>query len=229
MNVSKTTSAQAKLLDDITAVETPLHVELFYTEKLIPYARNPRKNDGAVDRMAAAIRQWGFKIPILARRNGEIIDGHLRWKAARKLGLERVPVIWCDEWTAAQVKAFRLSVNRSATWAEWDEELLSLELAEIHELGLDLAFTGFDPREIDDLLFRSKLAGEDAEPLPPLPEQVMTVPGDLWLCGQHRILCGDATSSIDVSRLLEAVVPGVMITDPPYGVGYQPEWRGQAG
>src|SRR5260370_41093038 len=118
MNVSKTTSAQAKLLDDITAVETPLHVELFYTEKLIPYARNPRKNDGAVDRMAAAIRQWGFKIPILARRNGEIIDGHLRWKAAHNLGLERVPVIWSDEWTTAQVRACRWAVKRSAPRAE---------------------------------------------------------------------------------------------------------------
>jgi DNA modification methylase len=120
-------------------------------------------------------------------------------------------------------------VNRSATWAEWDEELLALELAEVHELGLDLAFTGFDPQEIDDLLFRSNLAGEDEEAPAPVPEQVTTRAGDLWLCGKHRLLCGDATSSIDVCRLLEAVVPVVMITDPPYGVSYQPAWRGQAG
>jgi hypothetical protein len=90
------------------------HIELCATERLVPYARNPRKNDHAIDRMAGSIREFGFKMPILARRNGEVVDGHLRLKAAQKLALPEVPVIWCDEWTPAQVKAFRLLVNRSA-------------------------------------------------------------------------------------------------------------------
>src|SRR5882724_3125092 len=101
-------------------------------DKLIFYARNPRKNDSAVDRMCGSIREFGFKIPVLARGDGEVIDGHLRLKAARKLGITDVPVILCDEWTPAQVKAFRLLVNRSVAWADWDEELLALELQELN-------------------------------------------------------------------------------------------------
>ena len=128
------------------------HIEIWLIARLIPYARNPRKNDAAVDRMAASIREFGFKIPVLARSNGEVVDGHLRLRAARKLGINEVPVILCDEWTEAQVKAFRLMVNRSVGWAEWDAELLGLELLELKDLDFDLELTGFDSREIDEFL-----------------------------------------------------------------------------
>jgi ParB-like chromosome segregation protein Spo0J len=107
------------------------HIESWPIDRLIEYPRNPRKNDGAVDRMCGSIREFGFKIPVLARGDGEIIDGHLRLKAARKLGIAEIPVILCDEWTPAQVKAFRLMVNRSVTWADWDEEALALELQDL--------------------------------------------------------------------------------------------------
>src|SRR5260370_36475224 len=117
-----------------------------------PYPRNPRRNDMAVDRMVASIREFGFKIPCLARSDGEVVDGHLRLKAARKLGITEIPVILCDEWTPAQVKAFRLMVNRSVAWAEWDEELLSLELLDLKGLDFDLSLTGFDAREVDAFL-----------------------------------------------------------------------------
>src|SRR6267154_2147453 len=127
-------------------------VQYWQIERLVPYARNPRKNDAAVDRMAASIQEFGFKIPVLARSSGEVVDGHLRLKAARKLGLTEIPVILRDEWTPAQVKAFRLMVNRSVTWADWDEDLLALELQEIQESDFDLSLTGFDPGEIDALL-----------------------------------------------------------------------------
>ena len=127
-------------------------------DKLVFYARNPRKNDAVVDRMCASIREFGFKIPVLARSDGGVVDGHLRLKAARKLGswpggdTSSIPVILCDEWTEAQVKAFRLLVNRSATWAAWDDELLALELQELSEADFDLSLTGFDQKEIDDFL-----------------------------------------------------------------------------
>src|SRR5579863_6105210 len=111
------------------------HIEYRLIDQLVFYARNPRKNDAAVDRMVASIREFGFKIPVLARGDGEVVDGHLRLKAAKKLGITEVPVILCDEWTPAQVKAFRLMVNRSVTWAEWDEDLVSLELLDLK--GLD--------------------------------------------------------------------------------------------
>jgi len=112
-------------------------IEVWPTEKLVLYARNPRKNDAAVDRMCASIREFGFKIPVLARSDGEVVDGHLRLKAAKRLGIAEVPVILCDEWTPAQVKAFRLMVNRSVAWADWDEDLLSLELIDLKLLDFD--------------------------------------------------------------------------------------------
>ncbi len=130
----------------------PMQVEIWPIERLREYPRNPRKNDAAVDRMCESIRQFGFKIPCLVRGDGEIVDGHLRLKEARKLGIIEIPVILCDEWTPAKVKAFRLMVNRSVTWADWDEELLALELQDIQEADFDLSLTGFDPGEINGLL-----------------------------------------------------------------------------
>src|SRR6266576_6680627 len=118
-------------------VSSPASIQVWAIDRLVFYARNPRKNDAVVDRMCGSIREFGFKIPVLARSDGEVVDGHLRLKAARKLNITEIPVILCDEWTPAQVKAFRLFVNRSVTWAEWDHELLSLELQEIQELDLD--------------------------------------------------------------------------------------------
>lgn len=201
-------------------------------DRLVFYARNPRKNDAAVDRMCSSLREYGFKVPILARSDGEVVDGHLRLKAARKLGMTEVPVILCDEWTPAQVKAFRLLVNRSATWADWDEELLSLELQELTALDVDLSLTGFDPEEIDDLLLRLE-DDDQADTVPPLPENPVSRPSDLWLCGQgrhaHRILCGDATHPEAVARLLGQWKPLLMVTDPPYGIALDSEWRDRAG
>src|SRR6476620_2125412 len=112
--------------------QSELQIQNWSIDKLIFYARNPRKNDGVVDRMCGSIREFGFKIPVLARSDGEVVDGHLRLKAARKLGITEVPVILCDEWSEAQVKAFRLMGNRSVTWAAWDEELLAIELQELN-------------------------------------------------------------------------------------------------
>jgi len=109
-----------------------LEIQIWNTGRLVLYARNPSKNDAVVDRMCSSIREFGFKTPVLARSDGEVVDGHLRLKAARKLGITEVPVILCDEWTPQQVKAFRLMVNRSVTWADWDEDLLSLELQELN-------------------------------------------------------------------------------------------------
>ena len=203
-------------------------IQVWNIERLVFYARNPRKNDAAVDRMCASIREFGFKIPVLARSNGELVDGHLRLKAAKKLGITEVPVILCDEWTPAQVKAFRLMVNRSVTWAAWDEELLTLELQELNEADFDLSLTGFDPHELDALL----VAPEEAErenATPPLPENPVSRLGDLWACGPHRVLCGDCTKPEDVARLLGDRKPTLMVTDPPYGISLDSEWRDRAG
>jgi DNA modification methylase len=202
-------------------------IETWLIERLVEYPRNPRKNDSAVDRMCESIRQFGFKIPVLARSDGEIVDGHLRLKAARKLGITEIPVILCDEWTATQVKAFRLMVNRSVTWADWDEDALALELQEILEADFNLSLTGFDPGEIDGLLAPED--DEKANAAPPLPETPVSRAGDLWRLGTHRVLCGDATSADGVARLLGDRKPRLMVTDPPYGIELDSEWRDRAG
>src|SRR5262252_8748312 len=136
------------------ATQTTYQIQSWRVDRLVFYARNPRKNDAAVDRMCASIREFGFKIPVLARSDGEVVDGHLRLKAARKLGswpggdITQIPVILCDEWSEAQVKAFRLMVNRSVGWAEWDDDLVAQELADLKGLDFDLSLTGFDYREL---------------------------------------------------------------------------------
>ena len=128
-----------------------LTVEMWPIERCVAYARNPRKNDAQVDRMASAIKEFGFRIPIVARSDGSLVDGHLRLKAAQKLGLKEVPVALADELTEAQVKAFRILANKSANWAEWDTDLLKLELEELHALDFNLEMTGFDAQELGDL------------------------------------------------------------------------------
>jgi DNA modification methylase len=213
---------------------TQLEIQIWPIDKFVFYARNPRKNDPAVDRMCASIREFGFKIPVLARSNGEVVDGHLRLKAARKLGswpggdITGIPVILCDEWTPAQVKAFRLMVNRSVAWAEWDEDLLAQELADLKGLDFDLSLTGFDDREIDDLLAEP---GEDdrANLVPPLPEHPTSRSGEVWILGSHRLICGDCTEAGVTGKLLGSVKPRLMVTDPPYGVELDSEWRDGAG
>jgi ParB-like chromosome segregation protein Spo0J len=122
--------------------------ETWPVEKLVEYARNPRKNDHAVDRVAAAIREFGFRVPVVAKSDGTVVDGHLRLKAAKKLGLTEVPVVLADDMTDLQIKAFRLSVNKMAELAEWDDELLAIELHELNAADFDMALIGFDAGEL---------------------------------------------------------------------------------
>jgi DNA modification methylase len=208
---------------DTTAQALDMHVEMWPISRLVPYARNPRKNDAAVDRMAASIQEFGFKIPVLARSSGEVVDGHLRLKAAKKLGINEVPVILCDEWTEAQVRAFRLMVNRSVSWAEWDEELLGLELLELKGFDFDLSLTGFNSDELDRYLAgidaMPGLTDEDAAPEP--PERPVSRLGDLWILGDHRLLCGDATERDHVRRLMGGDHADMVFTDLPYNCNYE--------
>jgi len=179
-----------------------LTFETWPIERLIEYARNPRKNDHAVDKIAGAIKEFGFRIPVVAKSDGLVVDGHLRLKAAKKLGFTEVPVILADDMTEAQIKAFRISVNRMAEFAEWDNELLTLEFSELTDMGFDLDMTGFTAEEIEALTpeqIEPGLTDEDA--VPEVPEQPVTVLGDVWLLGNHRLMCGDSTSVDAVSKL----------------------------
>ncbi len=210
-----------------------LQLEQWPISRLVEYERNPRKNDDVVDRMAQAIMEFGFRIPIVARSDGLVVDGHLRLKAARVLGLDTVPVVLADELSETQIKAFRLLANQSANWAEWDELLLSAELNDLLAEDYDLSLIGFDDAELETLLAGEvdpeTASREGEDDVPAAPETPICRPGDLWVLGKHRLLCGDATVATDVERLLGDVQPLLMVTDPPYGVEYDPGWRNKAG
>lgn len=139
-----------------------LQHETWQIDKLIEYARNPRKNDHAVDRVAAAIREFGFRVPVVAKSDGTVVDGHLRLKAAKKLGLTEVPVVLADDMTDLQIKAFRLSVNKMAELAEWDDELLAIELHELNAADFDMALIGFDAGELSSAMNLDSLIEQDA-------------------------------------------------------------------
>ena len=203
-------------------------LEEWKVSDLIEYARNPRKNDHAVDKVAAAIREFGFRVPILAKSDKTVVDGHLRLKAAKKLGLETVPVILCDDMSEAQIKAFRISVNRVAEFAEWDNDLLRIEFDALKELDFDLELTGFSLDEIDGLEIE-EIAPEyeedaDGEVIEP-PAEPVTKEGDVWILGKHRLMCGDSTSIDAVDKLLNGAKIDLVFTDPPYGVEYQSNMR----
>lgn len=203
-----------------------LQIETWPIDRLIPYARNPRKNDAQVDRMCGVIKEFGFRIPVVAKSDGSVVDGHLRLKAALKLGMTDVPVALADELTDAQVKAFRLLANKSANWAEWDNDLLALEFGELQDMDFDLSLTGFGEDEIAALTAVSTPEGNtDPDEVPDVPDEPVSKPGDVWVMGNHRLMCGDSTVATDVDRLLGKVKPHLMVTDPPYGVEYDPSWR----
>jgi DNA modification methylase len=198
-------------------------------DKPIPYARNSRKiPERAIDKVAASIKEFGWRQAIVVDKDGVIICGHTRLLAAKKLGLKQVPVHVADNLTPAQVKAYRLMDNRSHEETDWDLDLLGPELEELHGLDFDLELTGFDQHEIDRFLVDASLE-DRANEAPPLPDDPVTRPGDLWLCGKHRILCGDATSPEAVAQLLGERKPRLMVTDPPYGISLDSEWRDRAG
>ena len=198
-------------------------------DALIPYARNARTHSEAqVALIAGSIREFGFTNPVLVDGGNGIIAGHGRLMAAQKLGLVTVPVIELAHLSEAQKRAYILADNRLAEQAGWDSDLLALELGDLRDLGVDVMELGFEAGEID-ALFRAAEADPREEVVPEVPDVPVSRPGDLWLLGPHRLLCGDATDAGAVERLLGGVVPHLMITDPPYGVDYDPAWRNAAG
>jgi DNA modification methylase len=169
--------------------------------------------------VAAAIREFGFRVPILAKSDKTIVDGHLRLKAAKKLGLEEVPVLLCDDMTDIQVRAFRLSVNKVSEFADWDDEMLRVELDELGKDGFDLELTGFSLDEIADLQIEEVPEGlTDDDAVPEAPDEPVTVEGDVWVLGNHRLHCGDSTSIDAVEKLMDGQKADMVFTDPPYGI-----------
>lgn len=188
-----------------------MQIEYKRLEDIIPYAANPRKNDDAVEYVARSISEFGFKVPIIIDKDGVIIAGHTRYKAAKYLGMNEVPVICADDLTEEQVKAFRLADNKVAEMAEWDPDLLDLELDEL-KLDFDMSLFGFD------LSVESNTGTSIEVEIPEVPDVPESQIGDIYQLGNHRLMCGDSTNPDDVANLMNGIKADLVFTDPPYGM-----------
>jgi DNA modification methylase len=199
-------------------------------EKLTPYARNSRTHsDEQVAQIAASIREFGWTTPILIDEDGGVICGHGRLMAARKLGQTEVDVIVARGWPEAKKRAYVIADNKLALNAGWDLEMLAVELGDLQDFGFDLLLTGFSDDELSKLLAEKTEGNTDPDEIPEVPVDPVAKPGDVWLLGKHRLVCGDSTDADTVAKALNGVSPHLMVTDPPYGVQYDPAWREKAG
>ena len=190
---------------------------------LVPYARNACTHSREqVALIAASIREWGFTNPILIDGEDRVIAGHGRLLAAKSLGMTEVPCVVLGAMSDAQRRAYILADNQLAARAGWDADLLALELGELRTLGFDLDLIGFEPDDLRQLLGPDAAAGlTDDDDAPACPETPVSAPGDLWRCGEHRVLCGDALSAGDMAKLMDGERAGLIVTDPPYNVAYK--------
>jgi DNA modification methylase len=196
-------------------------IERWPLDRLIPHARNARTHSEAqVAQIAGSIAEFGFVNPVLVGDDGVIVAGHGRVLAARKLGLSKAPVIVLAHLSPTQRRALMIADNRISDNAGWDDEMLAAELAALRDEDVDLGLLGFDEAELDRLLDGSAEENEDADAAPEPPVDPLSRPGDLWICGQHRVLCGDATVLADVEAALGGELADVCFTDPPYNVNY---------
>jgi ParB-like chromosome segregation protein Spo0J len=196
-----------------------MQIEMWPIERIKEYDRNPRNNDDAVGPVAESIRQFGFKIPVLVDANGVLIAGHTRIRAARRLGMTEVPVIRADDLTPEQVQALRIADNKLHELSAWDLELLPIELSQLQATDFDLQLLGFSQDELAKLLDPGVKDGLcDPDEVPEPPDEPITQPGDLWILGDHRLLCGDAGNPEHVDRLLAGAKIQLVNTDPPYNV-----------
>lgn len=195
-------------------------------DKLVPYARNSRTHSPEqVDKIAASIGEFGFLNPVITDGKNGIVAGHGRVLAAQKLGMKELPTIDAAHLTEAQRRAYVIADNRLALDAGWDDEMLRVELADLDGLDFDLSLTGFDLDEIAGLMVYPTDGLTDPDAVPEVPEAPVSVAGDIWIMGKHRIACGSSTEAHTVEAVLEGVAPHLMVTDPPYGVEYDADWR----
>jgi ParB-like chromosome segregation protein Spo0J len=200
-----------------------MKIELRSTAAVHPYPNNPRSNDNAVDAVVKSIREFGFRQPIVVDIDGVIICGHTRFKAAQKLGLGKVPVHVAKDLTPEQIKAYRIADNKTAELAEWNYDLIPIELADLQACNYDLGLLGFDQDELAKLLNLDLNEGlVDPDDVPAPPDEAVTKPGDLWILGNHRLLCGDSSKPEDLDRLLAEKPIHLCNTAPPYNVKVEP-------
>jgi DNA modification methylase len=200
-----------------------MQVELRNVADIKLYPHNPRRNDHAVAAVAASIREFGFRQPLVVDEDGMIVVGSTRYKAALQLGLEQVPVHVATGLSPAQLKAYRIADNKTAELADWDDTMLVQELADLQKLDFDLDVVGFSAEELQEL-FQAEIEPGlvDPDDVPEPPDEPVTRPGDLWHLGEHCLLCGDSAKPEDVDRLLDGAPIHLVNTDPPYNVKVEP-------
>ena len=204
-------------------------VERWPLERLIPCARNARTHTAAqVAEIAASMREWGWTNPVLADDDGTIIAGHGRVLAAGLLQWTEAPVMTARGWTDAQKRAYRIADNKLAEHAGWDTAMLALEMRDLQDVGFDLTLVGFSEGELVDLFTERTVGNTDPDEIPDTPSEPVSRIGEVWALGGHTLACGDATDRLVVERALGGVKPHLMVTDPPYGVEYDPDWRNKA-
>lgn len=200
-----------------------MHIEMRPLADIRPYENNPRINDNAVDAVADSIREFGFRQPIVVDEEGVVVVGHTRFKAAVKLGLTEVPVHVATGLGEAQLRAYRIADNQTARLSEWDQDKLVVELMELQKLDFNMDLTGFSSSELSELMAEPGTEGlTDPDAVPEPPDEATTQPGDLWVLGRHRLLCGDSSKPEDVDRLLAGAGIHLCSTDPPYNVRVEP-------
>lgn len=187
-----------------------MEIKMVRISEIVPYKNNPRKNTAAVEPVKQSIKEFGFKVPMILDRDNVIVTGHTRFKAAQELGMKEVPVIYADDLTEAQIRAFRLADNKTNEFAEWDEELLGLELDDLADI--DMSLFGFDlenddPEQVE--VFEDDI---------PQNAEERCSPGDVWELGKHRLICGDSTNTEVIERLMDGQKADMVMTDPPYGI-----------
>jgi site-specific DNA-methyltransferase (adenine-specific) len=200
-----------------------MEIKIKKINEIIPYEGNPRSNDAAIDAVAQSIKEFGWRNPIIVDKDHVIIAGHSRLKAAQQLGLDEVPVHVADDLTASQVKALRIADNKTAELAEWNYELLPIELKDLDDANFDLSLLGFDSNELEGLLKGNELvAGEtDPDDVREVPEKSNSIRGEVYQLGEHALMCGDGTCTADIQRLMNGETADLWVTDPPYNVAYE--------
>ena len=204
---------------------TIMQIELQDINSITPYDRNPRINDNAIDAVAASLREFGFRQPIVVDAESVIIVGHARYKAALKLGLQKVPVHVAVDLSPEQIKAYRIADNKTNELSEWDMDILPIEVSELYEVGYDVKLLAFGDKELTQLLNTGLGIGEgitEADIVPEPPEEAVTRRGDIWILGSHRLMCGDSADRTDIEKLMDGASVQLVNTDPPYNIRVNP-------
>jgi len=203
-----------------------MQIKLAEISNIKPYENNPRKlSEQAIEKVAMSLKEYGFRQPIVVDKDMVIVAGHTRFRASKKLGLKQVPISVIDNLSEEQINAYRIADNRTAEESEWDNELLKMEIKELEAKDFKLDLLGFNDEQLNNILFEEKQGLTDEDEVPETPEEPISKIGDIWILGNHRVMCGNSIDYEDVHKLMNNKIADLVNTDPPYGVYYQSNMR----